>query len=201
MSHRSRDSHKLSAAQIRVVLDWEKRRRRFLKRYGTIARLALRLGVSARAIYRCIDSFKASGGRSLSSRFGRPSSLDASTQQKVFTWSNVQLRFFRINGNVEGLAVRLRVSKGVIYGCIRRGGHYRRPFGQQIRKSDTSGQLPSGSIDPRSRRPNRKTVEGDNRRRSLLLRRWRGVDEAQSHEPTRPSRGAKRGRRGHRQTP
>ena len=192
MTRQTRDSRKLTSAKVRLVLHWNAKYQRFLHRHGSIATLAQRQGVSARAIYRCIQAYRAIPGRLHST--GRPRSLSSAQVHAVLTWYDSRQRFLKTHGSVKALSARLHVSKGVIYACIRRGGPYRRLFGKPKASFGQSNRRSTKRQRAGARRLDRKAIERDNRVRAALLRGWHRVAADRSHEPARPSRGAKRGR-------
>jgi hypothetical protein len=192
MTRQTRDSRKLTSAKVRLVLHWNAKYQRFLHRHGSIASLAQRQGVSARAIYRCIQAYRAVPARLRST--GRPRSLSSAQVRAVLTWYDRRLRFLKAHGSVKDLSARLHVSKAVIYACIRRGGPYRRPFGHP-KSSLVKANWPLAKRHRvTARRLDRKAIERDTHLRAVLLQGWRGIGTDRSHEPTRPSRGAKCGR-------
>lgn len=180
----------LTNEQIRRVLRWYAKQRQFLRDHGTVATVAKLHGVPAGVIYRCIDNFKKLPVALKRLRpFGRPGTLSASQVGAVRAWYVKKRGFLKSHGTVADFAQELRVTPSAIYACIRRGGGYRRRFGK---------------VMPRRQTPSRGTespADRDSQMRSKLLRIWCRSEIDRSHELARSSRGAKRSRRGHRQTP
>ena len=186
----SHTPERLTNAQIRRVLRWYAKQQRFLRENGTVATVANSHGVATGVIYRCIDNFKKPPvARKRLRSFGRPGILSALQVRAVRVWYVKKLGFLKSHGTVADLAQELRATPSAIYACIRRGGVYRSPFGEVVPRRRTT---PRGT---------ESTVDGDSQMRSKLLRTWCESGFNRSHEPARPSMGAKRGRRGHRQTP
>ena len=192
MTRQTRDSCKLTVSQIRRVLRWHARYQRFFKQHGGVALLAARLGVSARAIYRCIHAYRVLPTPLHST--GRPRSLSSAQVQAVLTWFDRRQRFLKAHGSVKELAARLHVSRRVLYACIRRGGVYCRPFGRPKAFVRPSNRPLLQRHRAGARRLDRKAIERDNQLRAVLLQGWHRIEADGSHEPPRPPRGAKRGR-------
>jgi transposase len=171
-------SRKLTEAQIHRVLTWDVGWREFRKRRETVAALARRLQVKTNVVYYCIARYRALGSTRLFAiahltRRGRPRLLREWQARAVIAWYLRSRRFLLRHGSVHVLAHELRVSKKVVYDCIRRRGVY-----QPSTNRPTAGREPSHphrAVSVLSRSQVARDTNADNRRRANLLRRWRRI--------------------------